>query len=379
MTPQENAYPMFLIPQELFNIIENSDKEIVDIIIRNSIGEEPQKPKSPKYKSGPYQPYLSSVNLDSSRMNFYIFLGIIIFTLLYLMLNKFSEFSVFFSLFLYGIPALYFLYKSSSKHSNYIEDKYNYESNYRIYLNELEEYNKFLDDYNLKKAEFELEMKKNEIKMYEYELRKKEFLQSNEFKSLLLKKRKEHLNQLISNFSTSIKKPTKSELEFKIGISENYFLQYLNRYFKNVTILKHFMLEYYEPDFTLVLENGLIIDIEIDEPYSGNTKEVIHYYDLSKKEFSDNTRNNYFLSNAWIVIRFSEQQIIEEPDSCCKFIGNILHYVNHKINLDVFKEIKDISSVKIWSKKEADEMAYFDYRKNYLTVDFLKRTRKNSG
>ena len=69
-----------------------------------------------------------------------------------------------------------------------------------------------------------------------------------------------------------------------------------------------------------------------------------------------------------------EQQIIEQPDSCCKFIAKILHFFNHNIDIEIFNEINEITPMNIWSKKEANEMAYFDYRKKYLNEDIIKKT-----
>lgn len=60
----------------------------------------------------------------------------------------------------------------------------------------------------------------------------------------------------------------------------------------------------YAPD--LIIHNGCSspIDLEIDEPYELRTKKEIHYIGCG-----DEGRNNFFTSNNWFVLRFSENQI----------------------------------------------------------------------
>lgn len=44
--------------------------------------------------------------------------------------------------------------------------------------------------------------------------------------------------------------------------------------------------------------------------------------------------------------------------------------------MDVFEGVEDLREVRIWSKKEANEMAYFDSRKHYITDDFVNHQSK---
>ena len=41
----------------------------------------------------------------------------------------------------------------------------------------------------------------------------------------------------------------------------------------------------------------------------------------------DNQRNQFFLEKNWVVIRFSELQVVKYPDSCCKAIARIISQI----------------------------------------------------
>lgn len=78
----------------------------------------------------------------------------------------------------------------------------------------------------------------------------------------------------------------------------------------------------YSPD--LVLHNGCScpIDIEIDEPYEFKTKKEIHYIGCGDEE-----RNDYFSSNNWFVLRFTENQIKYHITECVDIIKAFVHFV----------------------------------------------------
>lgn len=113
---------------------------------------------------------------------------------------------------------------------------------------------------------------------------------------------------------------------------------------------------FYKPDIVLWDEElGIIMDIEIDEPYVSSNKEPIHYLG------SDNKRDEFFSSHHWFVIRFAEEQIIKYPDDCIVYI------------LDVYRSILDFRFTNVdfpykvarWSRYEAEEMAKNNYRTSY--------------
>lgn len=75
-------------------------------------------------------------------------------------------------------------------------------------------------------------------------------------------------------------------------------------------------------------------------------------------------RNTYFVNNGWIVIRFSEEQILRHPTLCCYTIIRVVQD---------FKTLYDMSSVeekvlikhKAWSTKDVYEMINVSYRDFY--------------
>ena len=165
-----------------------------------------------------------------------------------------------------------------------------------------------------------------------------------------------------------IKKATKTPSEtnrlVEKGKFEDYFYGYLIKWFGS-KIKLNTELGYFEnpyiPDFAFIdTTTGLHIDIEIDEPYIAKNNEPIHYIG------SDDNRNNYFIENNWVVIRFAEKQVAEYPDSCCKVIAVIINSIlddNHYISL--FTVIEDLSPINCWTFEESIQMAQIKYRNNY--------------
>lgn len=133
----------------------------------------------------------------------------------------------------------------------------------------------------------------------------------------------------------------------------------------------------YEPDIAII-DNGsrnIRIDIEIDEPYDGITREPTHC------AVEDNNRDQFFIKRGWIVIRFSEIQIFLQESQCIKFIYNIIK----DIYSDIFipKEIVDIPDLYIdnlWNFKLATEWAKINYREKYLRHNFeVKKHQENTN
>lgn len=81
---------------------------------------------------------------------------------------------------------------------------------------------------------------------------------------------------------------------------------------------KYEHVEYY-PDFIYKCdEYGIIIDIEIDEPYTLETRRPIHIVHYDKE------RNDFFVLNHWAVVRFSEQQILQNLDECLELLNGFI-------------------------------------------------------
>ncbi|GAC1498030.1 MAG: hypothetical protein NVS2B14_11910 [Chamaesiphon sp.] len=151
------------------------------------------------------------------------------------------------------------------------------------------------------------------------------------------------------------------------GTAEVDFKRYLSQYFSDKIHTGYFIkipnsFCQYTPDFVYIDSSfNLYIDIEIDEPYVYDTKEPIHYVG------SDDKRNESFCHRLWIVIRFTEEQVICWPKNCCKSIAKeISQIIGDSSILSPFANISDLKPMTQWTEDQAREMANSGYRDTYL-------------
>ena len=115
----------------------------------------------------------------------------------------------------------------------------------------------------------------------------------------------------------------------------------------------------YFPD--LVLCNGCScpIDIEIDEPYEFRTKKEIHYIGCGDEE-----RNNYFSSNNWFVLRFTENQIKNHITECVDIIKALVHFIEWGDTSKLYEIEETIMQIQEprWTKEKSRMLAIEDYR-----------------
>lgn len=153
--------------------------------------------------------------------------------------------------------------------------------------------------------------------------------------------------------------PTKLRRAAVRGRSEEVFKTHLvNRFGKKIRQnmqLGKFKSPY-APDFVWAdEENGLFIDIEIDEPYTALEGEPIHF------RGADDARNDFFIRNGWLVVRFAEEQIVQYPEACCTQIEQVIAYLLlQRTTLDICVPV-----VAHWTRKEAQEMAKAGKRNYY--------------
>ena len=125
------------------------------------------------------------------------------------------------------------------------------------------------------------------------------------------------------------------------GYKEEDFKKHLTTFFINVFqffddrfILIKGNSKPFEPDFTLIDEKddiNIFLDVEIDEPYEGindiSKRKATHY------QLADSNRNNAFKSRGWIVIRFAEIQVHQNPKGCCLFIADVIKNIYPQYNI----------------------------------------------
>lgn len=123
----------------------------------------------------------------------------------------------------------------------------------------------------------------------------------------------------------------------------------------------------FEPDIALIdkKNNNLRIDIEINEPYAGITRQPTHC------KGDDTMRDIYFVDRGWIVIRFSEYQIHLFEKDCLRFLSEVITAVSQTFttpsSLSTFKAVEN---EKLWDTVQAQKWEKAKYREEYLNHEF---------
>lgn len=143
--------------------------------------------------------------------------------------------------------------------------------------------------------------------------------------------RAQQLASVLAAISTPFFPIPKLEVLPKRGRSEAYFLTFLQQHFGATTIFTNYQVpvdderlktQWYYPDFIYHDASGLCIDIEIDEPYALDSRKPIHC------QGQDDYRNAFFLRKQWVVVRFTEQQVMQYPLLCCQELAALIFYLN---------------------------------------------------
>lgn len=235
--------------------------------------------------------------------------------------------------------------------------------------------NKKENENRMKKYQLDLfQFNTNVLPKYQSELevynKKVELLSNHEFRGELAEKR----------FWQSLVKSSKPQLadkEGNKGVTEEMFYKLLRSRFKTKILVGYSVNKDenplgYIPDFIYYdSKKGLCVDIEIDEPYEGKTNKPIHYIG------SDDSRDEFFLSKNWIVIRFAEEQIVKQPNSCVNFIAKIINDYFPEIEVD--SKTEELLLIKRWTKQEAEIMAFKLYRNSYIPLSSISKLQIESN
>jgi hypothetical protein len=146
--------------------------------------------------------------------------------------------------------------------------------------------------------------------------------------------------------------------DVKKGKMEDWFYAKLDDFFGEKIIyggcVKMYNGREYYPDYIYVEEDkGLYIDIEIDEPYTLKDYNPIHTIGDNKD------RDDFFESQYWGVIRFSENQIRTHPNQCLALIEKFVENIIREKPIPKWPE----SFEKRWDREMSIEMANRQYRK----------------
>lgn len=125
----------------------------------------------------------------------------------------------------------------------------------------------------------------------------------------------------------------------------------------------------YEPDLAYIdKENGVYVDIEIDEPYSSFHRPT--HFITEDGTHKDQRRNKLFLSAGWHVCRFTEQQMFCQTKSCMKAVYELLLQVGAIEAIPA--KLANAPTLKFepcWTAEKSKKRSYAHYRKSYLGYD----------
>jgi hypothetical protein len=349
-----NKYPIVAIPDSL-------------LILRNSFPPKPKAPIKPSFpqKRTPIKPQMILKPSSNTTITIWvvIFLGSGI--LIYIHIPFLGM--------LFIIIGFIILFQGTS----------NRKSKWIRYNRAKEQYDKDFADYNytITHADYLL---KSDISLYENELLAN---YDKEYSKYLIdletcnseeKIRSYRINQ-IKNYLLSSKEPERIiEKYYQKGVSEDFFMQYLLKYFPGLItsnfaiVLESSYSKPYKPDFILKYQPfNLYIDIEIDEPYNGTNGDPIHFIGDS-----DSKRDDFFNQMKWIVIRFAEYQVVKYPDQCCILIKEIISNLISVLNLfEINNYLTKIETINKCTKEESYRLAYKGYRNSYLSSSLKEKYR----
>jgi hypothetical protein len=324
-------YPIVLISQTIKDIIANPNG-------CNYLGNLPQKPLEPVEPTIPKrESFDGDKNLDKTLAIIYL----IIFSFI-AFINRESPSLIILIIVLAVISYLVTLSLIKGNPSKeYERALLNYKSRTKIYQESKERYDYLFDNY---------QRKLKEIDGFNH-LKNKNASQKELSKYLL-----SIYFSKCSEFS--------DDSDVKKGVSELTFYSHLTKYFpgkifhnKNLDMLDYS----YHPDFVYFDKNaGILIDIEVDEPYSLDNQEIIHTIG------NDEERNNCFINSNWVVLRFAEEQVIKQPVECCKIIENTINFLNMELEENEIINNVNIRQIGAWTTLEAEKMKNENYREKYL-------------
>ena len=108
-----------------------------------------------------------------------------------------------------------------------------------------------------------------------------------------------------------------------------------------------------EMDLALVADDGGVrIDIEIDEPYTAETRRVIHAIGCG-----DDYRDGVLNRHGWTVVRLAERQVAEQPEACAAYLVQLVRALVPEVAAVEAVAEAGLSPVRRWTDNEALKMA----------------------
>lgn len=125
----------------------------------------------------------------------------------------------------------------------------------------------------------------------------------------------------------------------------------------------------YEPDLAYIDEQrGIYIDIENDEPYSMGKHVPTHFVG------KDDERNRDIISAGWIVLRFSEQQIIDTPAPVARTVMDVVRSIAPDVEMPrCLCKVSPVKPEARWDYNTARRRAKARYRDAYMNKHLILR------
>lgn len=206
-----------------------------------------------------------------------------------------------------------------------------------------------------------LEMYPSQLNVYEKQL--------SSYNSALEKQERVVMNTIPQVIALAIRRSIHESHNYTIvdeapqrGRSENRLFALLMQRIPNAVHVDTRIKGYF-PDLMIESSNNVFIDVEIDEPYEMGTKKEIHYIGGG-----DESRNKIICDSDWIVLRFSEKQVITKSEVCLEIILDLLAFIENgdvSVLSSIEKEKESIKE-KRWTKEEARLMAINSYRNSII-------------
>ena len=294
--------------------------------------------KEPFWKSGPIMIWLISSVLFGGLPGYYM-ADPLFERLLYALLGFLSWAMV--SLFIFGRDGL-------SRSDIYKEVLYTKEELKDLALQEKNRFDMAMEEYSQALHQYE-----EDLKYYKKAMKKRKSIMRLSIPAYLSWRLRSSFSQS-NDYSVTDDPPKK-------GRSEDTLFSCLMRSIPSKVHIDTVVSGYY-PDIMVATNNNVFIDIEIDEPYEMDSKKEIHYIGCE-----DATRDSRIANRNWIVLRFSEKQIMTDCTACSILIENLIKMVEE----GSLKALDEILSIRAsieddrWRKEDARMMAINNYRKSY--------------
>lgn len=125
----------------------------------------------------------------------------------------------------------------------------------------------------------------------------------------------------------------------------------------------------FEPDIAMISKvstKNIRIDVEIDEPYAGISRQATHC------KGDDFQRDTYFIDRGWIVVRFSEYQAHKQEKLCLLYLAKLIKSIDPDFVVpESLKAYQAVEDEPVWDILQAQKWEKEKYREKYLGHEFL--------